>query len=153
MSELDAIAEIDPAWAADVARDQALSNEQLAREVADLAADGRPIYGTLLGLLNRLRPQTPPADLGSIARARSLTSLDVETLKTAIARTIIGHLIKRDGALVVVQEAEPAPELPDAPGAELDQAPEAVAARAAKEKKRQTDNRIIAVNPNYAFEA
>lgn len=93
MSELDAVAETDPAWAADLARDRALSNEQLAREVADLAADGRPIYGTLLGLLNRLRPQTPAADLGpvgQVGRARSLTSLDVETLKTAVARTIIG---------------------------------------------------------------
>lgn len=77
MSDLDAVAESDPAWAADVARDRALSNEQLAREVADLAADGRPIYGTLLGLLNRVRPQTP-------------AGLDVEALKTAIARTIIG---------------------------------------------------------------
>mgnify|MGYP001173540548 CR=1 FL=1 len=87
------------------------------------------------------------ADTQGIADTKDLLA------ELKLARTIIGHLIKRDGTLVVVQEAEPAPELPDAPGAELDQAPEAVAARAAKEKKRQTDNRIIAVNPNYAFEA
>ena len=50
------------------------------------------------------------ADTQGIADTKDLLA------ELKLARAIIGHLIKRDGTLVVVQEAEPAPELPDAPG-------------------------------------
>jgi hypothetical protein len=50
----------------------------------------------------------------------------------------------------VVQEAEPQAELPDVE--EVEDTPELAAQRAAKERKRAVDQRVLAVNPNYAFE-
>ncbi len=47
----------------DKARDRAMTNEALAEEVAAIAKDGRPVYATLLGLLNRIRPRTDLVDI------------------------------------------------------------------------------------------
>lgn len=127
----------DPRWDADTVRDRALSNAELAREIADLARDGRGIEGTVLGLLNRIRPEraapgdgeTPiedlvaralctargqdpdeilfhqdgdppepsgprwslelPAARAAIAVMNPGRRLDLEALRTAIARTIV----------------------------------------------------------------
>jgi len=83
-------------------------------------------------------------------------------------RTVIGHLIKREGTLVVIQEAdEHVARLLDAVTAEAEAAAAAAAeegdeeavaaaartAAAAKERKRVVDNRVLAVNPNFVFES
>ena len=88
-----------------------------------------------------------------IAGSQGIANTEELLAELKLVRTIIGHLIRREGTLVVVQEAEPLPELPDAAGAREDDKPEARAAKAAKERKRAVDHRILAVNPNYAFEA
>jgi DNA replication licensing factor MCM6 len=87
--------------------------------------------------------------IGEVANTRGIADTKELLAELKLVRTIIGHLIRREGTLVVVQEAEPLPELPDVEGAE--ETPEQAAARAAKERKRAVDHRVLAVNPNYNF--
>ena len=87
--------------------------------------------------------------IGEVANTRGIADTKELLAELKLVRTIIGHLIRREGTLVVVQEAEPLPELPDVAGAE--ETPEQAAARAAKERKRAVDHRVLAVNPNYNF--
>ena len=61
-------------------------------------------------------------------------------------RNIIGHLIRREATLVVVQEAESAPMLAE-DGAEMD--PVQVASR---ERRRAIEERVLAINQNYDVE-
>ena len=87
--------------------------------------------------------------IGEVANTRGIADTKELLAELKLVRTIIGHLIRREGTLVVVQEAEPLPELPDVEGAE--ETPQQAAARAAKERKRAVDHRVLAVNPNYNF--
>ena len=87
--------------------------------------------------------------IGDVANTQGIADTTELLAELKLVRTIIGHLIRREGTLVVVQEAEPLPELPDAEGAE--ETPDAAAARAAKERKRAVDHRVLAVNPNFNF--
>ena len=87
--------------------------------------------------------------IGEVANTQGIADTKELLAELKLVRTIIGHLIRREGTLVVVQEAEPLPELPDVEGAE--ETPDAAAARAAKERKRAVDHRVLAVNPNYNF--
>ena len=89
--------------------------------------------------------------IGEIANTQGIADTNELLQELKLVRTIIGHLIRREGTLVVVQEAEPLPELPDVAGAE--DTPEQAATKTAKERKRLVDQRVLAVNPNYAFES
>jgi len=88
--------------------------------------------------------------IGEIANTQGIADTKELLAELKLVRTIIGHLIRREGTLVVVQEAEPQAELPDVE--EVEDTPELAAQRAAKERKRAVDQRVLAVNPNYAFE-
>ncbi len=59
MFESEDLAAADASWQRAIERDRSLSNETIAQEITDLAKDGHGIYGTVLGLLNRLRPPVP----------------------------------------------------------------------------------------------
>ena len=58
----------------------------------------------------------------------------------------INHLIKKEETLMVIEEARPAPMLPETEE-ELD--PAQVAAR---ERARAVEERVLAMNPNFVFE-
>mmetsp|Transcript_11835 Transcript_11835/g.44016 ORF Transcript_11835/g.44016 Transcript_11835/m.44016 type:complete len:912 (-) Transcript_11835:68-2803(-) len=88
--------------------------------------------------------------IGEIANTQGIADTKELLAELKLVRTIIGHLIRREGTLVVVQEAEPQAELPDVE--EVEDTPELASQRAAKERKRAVDQRVLAVNPNYAFE-
>ena len=94
--------------------------------------------------------------IGEVAASQGIADTKELLAELKLVRTIIGHLIKKEGTLVVIQEAEPAPEvLPDPAAHDGDEeaAAKAAAALAAKERKRVIDNRILAVNPNFVFES
>ena len=63
-----------------------------------------------------------------------------------LVRNIINHLIKKEETLMVIEEARPAPMLPETEE-ELD--PAQVAAR---ERARAVEERVLAMNPNFVFE-
>ena len=93
--------------------------------------------------------------IGEVAATQGIADTKELLAELKLVRTIIGHLIKKEGTLVVIQEAEPAPEeLPDpaSHGDDEEAAAKAAAAAAARERKRALDERILAVNPNFVFE-